>query len=52
MRFVPLAFLFFAAPALAGQYDCLIEPRQQLKLAAPVTGVVSRGDRGPGGPCA
>ena len=39
-----------AAPAQAGEYDCLIEPWQTLKLAAGVPGVVAsvdvdRGDR-------
>ncbi len=51
MRLVlPFTFLLIATPALAGEYDCLIEPKQELKLAAPVQGVVSevsvdRGDR-------
>lgn len=42
--------LVFAASARAGEYDCLIEPWQTLKLAAGVPGVVAsvdvdRGDR-------
>jgi RND family efflux transporter MFP subunit len=41
MRFISLALLFAATPALAAQYDCLMEPKQELKLAAPVQGVVS-----------
>ena len=50
MRLLPFAFLFIAAPALAAQYDCLIEPKQELKLAAQVPGevaevTVDRGDR-------
>ena len=50
MRYISIALLFIAAPALASEYDCLIEPRQELKLAAPVPGVVAevavdRGDR-------
>ena len=50
MRRLTLAFVLLACPALAGEYDCLMEPKQLLKLAAPVQGVVSqvgvdRGDR-------
>jgi RND family efflux transporter MFP subunit len=50
MRYMSLAFVLLAGPAWAGQYECLMEPRQELKLAAPVAGVVSevgvdRGDR-------
>lgn len=42
--------LLLAGPANAGEYACLIEPKQVLKLAAPVQGVVAavevdRGDR-------
>lgn len=45
-----LALVLSAHPARAGEYACLIEPRQVLKLAAPVQGVVAsvdvdRGDR-------
>ena len=45
-----LVFLLFTAPALAADHACLIEPRQVLKLAASVQGVVGsvkvdRGDR-------
>lgn len=45
-----LVFLSLVGPALAADYSCLIEPRQLLKLAAPVQGVVGsvavdRGDR-------
>ena len=45
-----LVFVLAAAPAMAADYPCLIEPRQVLKLAASVQGVVSavavdRGDR-------
>lgn len=54
MRTVLLAALMlaglFAAPVVAADYACLIEPKQVLKLAAPVQGVVAsvdveRGDR-------
>lgn len=45
-----LLFVAIAVPAWAEDYACLIEPRQVLKLAAPVQGVVEkvmvdRGDR-------
>ncbi len=41
MRPFVLAFLLLAPPAMAADHDCLIEPRQLLKLAAPVSGVVA-----------
>jgi membrane fusion protein (multidrug efflux system) len=49
LRFT-LLFLLFAGPAVARDYACLMEPKQVVKLAAPVQGVVSvvavdRGDR-------
>jgi membrane fusion protein, multidrug efflux system len=45
-----LFLLLFCGPAMAEDYACLIEPKQVLKLAAPVQGVVGsvtvdRGDR-------
>ena len=45
-----LLVLASVSPAIAGEYACLIEPQQVLKLAAPVQGVVAmvavdRGDR-------
>ena len=39
-----LAWPTLAWPALAGEYACLIEPRQVLKLAAPVQGVIAAVD--------
>jgi len=52
IRLVPLIFVLagFARPAAAADYPCLIEPKQVLKLAAPVQGMVAavevdRGDR-------
>jgi multidrug efflux pump subunit AcrA (membrane-fusion protein) len=49
LRLVPL-LVVLCGPALAEDYACLIEPKQVLKLAAPVQGVVTsvtvdRGDR-------
>lgn len=47
---LPFVLILLGGPALAGEFDCLIEPKQLLKLAAPVQGVVAsvavdRGDR-------
>jgi RND family efflux transporter MFP subunit len=39
-----LSILLTATPAMAAEYDCLIEPKQLLKLAAPVQGVISEVD--------
>ncbi len=44
MRAIAVVLLLLASPALAADYDCLIEPRQLLKLAAPVSGVVASVD--------
>ena len=43
-RLIALIALLAATPAWAADYDCLIEPRQLLKLAAPVSGVVASVD--------
>ena len=43
MRLI-VVLLLCSAPAMAQDYQCLIEPRQVLKLAAPVIGVVASVD--------